>query len=97
MVHHEPCRELLTLRIFNSRKSTRIGGSSGCVQAILYALIDSEVSKDVCTIGITDPSAQKCIDKDILSFSIQCQIYQELEEKVEESLLTKETCDFHIV
>lgn len=79
---------LVTLANYNSAKSdvVKILFGSGCSQIYLYPATE----KNFCYVGLTDLSARKFIDKNLLSFSMSYEKFLELENLAEESFLSYE-------
>lgn len=64
---------------------------AGCAQSVLYGLDAARKDSSACYIGLTDPSARKCIQKDILSFTIPFKRFLEMENNVESSFFHTDT------
>jgi uncharacterized protein (DUF169 family) len=93
LVNADQLSGLVTLANFDraDQNNVQISFGSGCSQSILYVLNEQETDSDICMIGLTDPSARKVIDKDILSFSIPYHRFLEMEQNVSDSFLVHKT------
>lgn len=93
LVNADQLSALITLANYDQKAegdvSIRFG--AGCAQSLLFSMADEDEGKGTCTIGLTDPSARACIDKNTLSFSIPYSRFQEMEAKADGSFLSKAT------
>lgn len=74
-----------------NQDNVRLLFGAGCTQSILYGMAAHEQGQRTCYIGLTDLSARKVIDKNIMSFSIPYGRYLEMEANVEECFFKTET------
>lgn len=76
---------LVTLANYDSAKNdaVKILFGAGCAQIFLYPATD----KNFCYVGLTDPTARKFIDKNLLAFSLSYEKFLQLENVSKESFL----------
>ena len=67
---------------------------AGCQSIILQVLEQARSERPKAVIGLTDITARKYIDKDVLSFSLPFKRFLEMEANVDESFLTKDRRDW---
>ena len=93
LVNADQLSGLVTLANYDkqTQDSVKILFGAGCTQAILYGLDAHNRESDDCFIGLTDPSARKCISKELLSFSIPYRRFLAMENNVSGSFLETET------
>ena len=86
LVNADQLSGLVTLANFDSAgvDGVKILFGAGCAQTILYPLAD----KAHCYVGLTDPSARKFLDKNLLAFSASYERFLALEKCAAESFLT---------
>lgn len=84
---------LVTLANYDlpTQNNVQINFGAGCAQAVLYGLDAAKNQPDTCFIGLTDPSARKVIDKDMLSFTIPYNRFLTMEENTAESFFSTDT------
>lgn len=93
LVNADELSALVTLANYDrpTQDNVEIKFGAGCAQTFLYSLSNQDTGRDICTIGLTDPSARKCIERDLLAFSIPFRRFCVMEEKAEGSFLTHDT------
>ena len=86
LVNADQLSGLVTLANYDSARhdATKILFGAGCAQTVLYPISE----KDFCFIGLTDPSARKFLDKNLLAFSMSYEKFLQLEAVAQESFLT---------
>ncbi|MCL5290037.1 MAG: DUF169 domain-containing protein [Bacillota bacterium] len=62
---------------------------AGCHSTCIIPYKEDELEKPRAVLGMFDISARKCVDKDILSFTVPYKMFLEIEDNVEGSFLEK--------
>ena len=85
LVNVDQLSGLVTLANFDSAgvDGVKILFGAGCAQTILYPLAD----KAHCYVGLTDPSARRFVDKNLLAFSASYERFLQMEKFAVESFL----------
>lgn len=93
LVNADQLSGLATLANFDreTQDNVKLSFGSGCAQAILYGLDAARRDSSACSIGLTDPSARKCIPGDLLSFTIPFRRFLEMEEQADNSFFHTDT------
>ena len=86
LVNADQLSGLVTLANFDSSRhdGAKILFGAGCAQIVLYPLVE----KKICFVGLTDPSARKFVDKNLLAVSMSHERFLELEAVAQESFLS---------
>lgn len=86
LVNADQLSGLVTLANYDSENNgeVKILFGAGCAQSVLYPM----TNKNFCYVGLTDPSARKFIDKNLLSFALSYEKFLQLENSAEESFLS---------
>ena len=89
LVNADQLSALVTLANYDQPNDiVRIPFGAGCVQTLLFPIKDSENKLMICTVGLTEPSVRRRIEKDILSFSVPYQRFLEMENEADNSFLS---------
>lgn len=93
LVNADQLSGLITLANFDqpTQDNVHVMFGAGCAQAVRYAVCDEQNEKSTCYIGLTDPSARKYVNKDLLSFTIPFHRFLQMENKVNQSFLSHDT------
>lgn len=93
LVNADQLSGLVTLANYDksNQDNVKILFGSGCAQAVLNGIVANSQGNDSCFIGLTDPSARKCIDKNIMSFTIPYNRFLEMESNVESCFFKTKT------
>ena len=86
LVNADQLSGLVTLANFDSagNDGVKLLFGAGCAQVVLYPLVE----KKICFVGLTDPSARKFVDKNLLAVSMSYERFIELEAVAHESFLS---------
>lgn len=92
LVNADQLSGLITLANYDRKTGDNVIHQAGasCHSAILFSLDQAGKKNPKALIGLTDISARRFIDKDLLSFSVPWKRFLEMESEVEGSFLTRE-------